>query len=108
MAKNRQATTFERMKTARPEVSTNCRNYRFPGRGQRITPVMADTRSLVELIPAEVAQILGHIPWSQKPPNCMLLHETWLQEPQEPEACKSVLLQVSGLLLTRKVVEIEP
>ena len=28
-----------------------------------------------------VAQILGHIPWSQKPRNCMLLHETWLQEP---------------------------
>ena len=38
------------MRTAHPEVSTNCRNYRFPGRGQRLTPVMADTRSIVELI----------------------------------------------------------
>ena len=38
------------MKTTHSEVSTNCRNYRFPGRGQRLTPVMADTRSIVELI----------------------------------------------------------
>ena len=50
MAKNNAGNYFERMKTTHPEVSTNCRNYRFPGRGQRATPVMADTRSIVELI----------------------------------------------------------
>ena len=50
MAKNNAGNYFERMKTTHPEVSTNCRNYRFPGRGQRLTPVMADTRSIVELI----------------------------------------------------------
>ena len=38
------------MKTTHPEVSPNCRKYRFRGRGQRLTPVMADTRSIVELI----------------------------------------------------------
>ena len=50
MAKNNAGNYFERMKTAHPEVSTNCRNYRFPGRGQRLTPVIADTRGLIELI----------------------------------------------------------
>ena len=50
MTKNNAGNYFERMKTTHLEVPTNCRNYRFPGRGQRATPVMADTRSIVELI----------------------------------------------------------
>ena len=49
MAKNSAGNYFERIKTSRPEVSANCRNYRFRDRGQRITTVPADVRSLVEL-----------------------------------------------------------
>ena len=43
MAKNNAGNYFERIKNTHPEVSTNCRNFRFPGRGQRDTPV-ADVR----------------------------------------------------------------
>ncbi len=52
-AKNNAGKTFERIKENYPEVSPEdspkWRNYRFPGRGQRDTPV-ADVRGMVELI----------------------------------------------------------
>ena len=37
------------MKESYPEVSPNWRNFRFPGRGQRNTPI-ADVRGVVEII----------------------------------------------------------
>ena len=40
---------FDRIKKAHPEVCTNCANFRFPGRGQRDTPV-ADMRAVVEIV----------------------------------------------------------
>ena len=50
MAKQNAGNYFARMKTTHHEVSTNCRNYRVPGRWERLTPVMAGTRSIVELM----------------------------------------------------------
>ena len=41
--------TLERVKESHPEVYPNWINYRFPGRGQRNTPV-ADVRGIVEIV----------------------------------------------------------
>ena len=41
--------TLERVKENYPEVYPNGINYRFPGRGQRDTPV-ADVRGIVEIV----------------------------------------------------------
>ena len=49
MAKNNAGNYFDRVKTSHPEVSTNCRNYRFPGRGQGDTPV-ANVPGIIEII----------------------------------------------------------
>ena len=49
MTKSNAGNYFDRVKRSNPEVSTNCRNYSFPGRGQRKTPV-TDVRGLVELV----------------------------------------------------------
>ena len=48
-AKNNAGKTLERIKESYPEVSPNWRNFRFPGRGQRNTPI-ADVRGVVEII----------------------------------------------------------
>ena len=40
---------YERLRDSHPEVCTICTNYRFPGRGQRNTPV-TDARGIVEII----------------------------------------------------------
>jgi hypothetical protein len=40
---------LQRLFESYPEVSTNCRNFKFPGRGQRDTPV-ADARGIAEII----------------------------------------------------------
>ena len=42
------AQDFRRLSTQYPEVGANCSHYRFPGRGQRDTPV-ADARGIVEI-----------------------------------------------------------
>ena len=51
ITKNNAGNYFDRIKnTHTPRlVSTNCRNFRFPGRGQRDTPV-ADVRGVVEIV----------------------------------------------------------
>ena len=41
--------TLERVKESHPEVYPNWINYRFPGRGQRDTPI-ADVRGIVEIV----------------------------------------------------------
>ena len=41
--------TLERVKESHPEVYPNLINYRFPGRGQRDTPI-ADVRGIVEIV----------------------------------------------------------
>ena len=49
MTKSNAGNYLDRIKNTHPEVSTNCRNFRFPGRGQRDTPV-ADARGVVEIV----------------------------------------------------------
>ena len=49
MTKSNASNYLERMKTTHPEVSTNCRNYRFPGQGQRLTPVTC-AKGVIELV----------------------------------------------------------
>ena len=46
MAENNAGNYFERVKTTHLEVSPNWRNYRFPGGGRRLTPLMASLRYL--------------------------------------------------------------
>ena len=41
--------TLERVKESHPEVYPNWINFRFPGRGQRETPI-ADVRGIVEIV----------------------------------------------------------
>ena len=41
--------TLERIKESHPEVYPNWINFRFPGRGQRETPI-ADVRGIVEIV----------------------------------------------------------
>ena len=48
-AKNNAGKTLDRIKESYSEVSPNWRNFRFPGRGQRDTPV-ANVRGIVEVI----------------------------------------------------------
>ena len=43
------AVIFMRLKNDHPEVTTNCSDLKFPGRGQRKTPV-ASVRGIVEII----------------------------------------------------------
>ena len=43
------AQDFRRLSTQYPEVGANCSHDRFPGRGQRDTPV-ADVRGIVEIV----------------------------------------------------------
>jgi hypothetical protein len=45
---------WRRLKEAHPEVRTICPNFKFPGPGQRLTPVARDK--------AAAYQILGHLP----------------------------------------------
>ena len=45
---------WERLRKAHPEVATICRDFKFPGPGQRLTPVARDK--------AAAYQILGHLP----------------------------------------------
>ncbi len=40
---------FERLQNSHPEVCTSCTNFKFPGRGQKHTPV-TDARGIVEII----------------------------------------------------------
>ena len=42
-------TIFQRLKLEHPEVSTRCGNFKFPGQGQRLTPV-TDARGVVTII----------------------------------------------------------
>ena len=42
--------TLERVKESHPEVYPNWINFRFPGRGQRETPIVADVRGIVEIV----------------------------------------------------------
>ena len=44
-----QEKTLERIKESHPEVYPNWINFRFPGRGQRETPI-ADVRGIVEIV----------------------------------------------------------
>ena len=54
---NHASTYYTRLQEQFPEVATNCGNFRFPGRGQRDTPVtcVKGTVTIVMLLPGRAA-----------------------------------------------------
>ena len=54
------AVIFMRLKNDHPEVTTNCNDLKFPGKGQRKTPV-ASVRGIVEIIMLLPGRTLIHM-----------------------------------------------
>ena len=74
--KNQAAEDLRRISTGHPEVKAICFDFKFPGRGQRDTPV-TDAKGIVEIIMLQTTKRAARVRRQAAELLCRYLGEIW-------------------------------